>query len=81
MSAIQDLDKQKGDILIFLPGERDIHDIKRFLFDQLNNQFEILPLYSRLAIKEQQKIFKTSGLRRIILTTNIAETSLTVPGI
>ncbi len=81
LSAIHDLDKEKGDILIFLPGERDIHDIKRFLSDQLNSQFEILPLYSRLAIKEQQKIFKTSVLRRIILTTNIAETSLTVPGI
>ena len=81
LSAIHDLDKQTGDILIFLPGERDIHDIKRFLSDQLSSQFEILPLYSRLAIKEQQKIFKTSGLRRIILTTNIAETSLTVPGI
>ena len=81
LSAIHDLDKQKGDILIFLPGERDIHDTKRFLSDQLNDQFEILPLYSRLAIKEQQKIFKISGLRRIILTTNIAETSLTVPGI
>ena len=81
LSAVHDLDKLKGDILIFLPGERDIHDIKRFLTDQLNSQFEILPLYSRLAIKEQQKIFQTSGLRRIILTTNIAETSLTVPGI
>jgi len=81
LSAIHDLDKHQGDILIFLPGERDIHDAKRFLSEQLNNQFEILPLYSRLAVKEQQKIFKTSGLRRIILTTNIAETSLTVPGI
>ena len=58
LSAIKDLDKQQGDILIFLPGERDIHDIKRFLSDQLNSQFEILPLYSRLAIKEQQKIFQ-----------------------
>ena len=81
LSAIHDLENKKGDILIFLPGERDIHDAKRFLSDQLKNHFEILPLYSRLAIKEQQKIFKASGLRRIILTTNIAETSLTVPGI
>jgi len=44
LSAIHDLDNQIGDILIFLPGERDIHDIKRFLSDQLNSQFEILPL-------------------------------------
>ena len=81
LSAICELEKQKGDILVFLPGERDIHDIKRFLVDQLGSQYEILPLYSRLAIKEQQKIFQTGVLRRIILTTNIAETSLTVPGI
>ena len=71
----------KGDILIFLPGERDIHDIKKFLTDQLKNRFEILPLFSRLPVKEQQKIFKKGTSRRIILTTNIAETSLTVPGI
>ncbi|MDC0182644.1 ATP-dependent RNA helicase HrpA [Nitrosomonadales bacterium] len=81
LSAIQSLENQKGDILVFLPGERDIHDTKRFLVEQLDNQYEILPLYSRLAIKEQQKIFQTGTLKRIILTTNIAETSLTVPGI
>ncbi|MFL2981257.1 MAG: ATP-dependent RNA helicase HrpA [Methylophilaceae bacterium] len=81
LSAIHSLENQKGDILVFLPGERDIHDTKRFLAEHLDNEYEILPLYSRLAIKEQQKIFQTGTLRRIILTTNIAETSLTVPGI
>ena len=82
LSSINDLPPgNKGDILIFLPGERDIHDIKKFLTDQLKNKFEILPLFSRLPVKEQQKIFKQGTTRRIILTTNIAETSLTVPGI
>ena len=82
LSSINDLPPgNKGDILIFLPGERDIHDIKKFLTDQLKNKFEILPLFSRLPVKEQQKIFKQGTSRRIILTTNIAETSLTVPGI
>ena len=81
LRAIQSIEKNSGDILIFLPGERDIHDIKKFLIDQLKNEFEVLPLFSRLPVAEQQKIFKQSGLRRIILTTNIAETSLTVPGI
>ena len=82
LSSINDLPAgNKGDILIFLPGERDIHDIKKFLTDQLKNKFEILPLFSRLPVKEQQKIFKQGTSRRIILTTNIAETSLTVPGI
>jgi ATP-dependent helicase HrpA len=82
LSSINDLPPgNKGDVLIFLPGERDIHDIKKFLSDQLKNKFEILPLFSRLPVKEQQKIFKQGTTRRIILTTNIAETSLTVPGI
>ena len=82
LSSINDLPPgNKGDVLIFLPGERDIHDIKKFLTDQLKNKFEILPLFSRLPVKEQQKIFKQGTTRRIILTTNIAETSLTVPGI
>jgi len=81
LSSIQDISEQKGDVLIFLPGERDIHDIKRFLVDQLKDNFDVLPLFSRLPVKEQQKIFQTNGARRIILSTNIAETSLTVPGI
>ena len=81
LRAINSIEKNSGDVLIFLPGERDIHDVKKFLIDQLRNEYEVLPLFSRLPVAEQQKIFKQSGLRRIILTTNIAETSLTVPGI
>jgi ATP-dependent helicase HrpA len=81
LRAIHSISKGSGDALIFLPGERDIHDIKKFLIDQLKGEFDVLPLFSRLPVAEQQKIFKTSGVRRIILSTNIAETSLTVPGI
>ena len=81
LRAIHSIEKNSGDILVFLPGERDIHDVKKILIDQLINEYEVLPLFSRLPVAEQQKIFKQSGLRRIILTTNIAETSLTVPGI
>lgn len=80
LDTIHDLGRQ-GDILVFLPGERDIHDVKKHLVDQLKNQWEVLPLFSRLSVKDQQKIFQPSAVRRIILSTNIAETSLTVPGI
>ncbi|CAM3953454.1 ATP-dependent RNA helicase HrpA [Shewanella aquimarina] len=70
-----------GDILIFLNGEREIRD----LADQLNKQqyrdTEILPLYARLSYGEQSKVFKSHRGRRIVLATNVAETSLTVPGI
>lgn len=70
-----------GDILIFLNGEREIRD----LADQLNKQqyrdTEVLPLYARLSYGEQSKVFKSHRGRRIVLATNVAETSLTVPGI
>ncbi|QYJ87655.1 ATP-dependent RNA helicase HrpA [Shewanella mesophila] len=70
-----------GDILIFMNGEREIRDVA----DQLNKQqyrdTEILPLYARLSYGEQSKVFKSHIGRRIVLATNVAETSLTVPGI
>ena len=72
-----------GDVLIFLPGERDIRDIALCLRKQEQAQWQILPLYGRLSFSEQQKVFqpstKTAG-RRIVLATNVAETSVTVPG-
>ncbi|QRN40750.1 MAG: ATP-dependent RNA helicase HrpA [Neisseriaceae bacterium] len=73
---------EKGDILVFLPGEREIRESADFLRKSHLNKMEILPLFSRLSNNDQQKIFhpKQSD-RRIILSTNIAETSLTVPGI
>src|SRR5690625_1622858 len=81
-----------GDILVFLSGEREIRDTAEALQDHFTNQqrsrpvgrredIEILPLYSRLSAAEQQRVFQPSGRRRIVLATNVAETSLTVPGI
>lgn len=73
--------RQKGDVLIFLPGEREIretaHEIKR----RGPKGFEVLPLYSRLGIAEQNRVFAKSRAQKIVLATNVAETSLTVPGI
>lgn len=72
---------REGDILVFLPGERDIHELRRQLEDSPARQCDLLPLFGRLANADQQRIFHPGGRRRIILSTNIAETSLTVPGI
>lgn len=74
-------DNREGDILAFLPGERDIHELRRLLEDSPARSCDILPLYGRLANADQQRIFHPAGRRRVILSTNIAETSLTVPGI
>ncbi|MCF6362798.1 MAG: ATP-dependent RNA helicase HrpA [Gammaproteobacteria bacterium] len=71
----------RGDILIFLSGEREIRDTAEALRKHHPAHTEILPLYSRLSATEQNRVFKTSARRRIILATNVAETSLTVPGI
>ncbi|TNF97953.1 MAG: ATP-dependent RNA helicase HrpA, partial [Gammaproteobacteria bacterium] len=70
-----------GDILVFLPGERDIREAKDALEKAQLRSTEVLPLFSRLSKAEQTRIFKHTGQRHIILATNIAETSLTVPGI
>ena len=70
-----------GDVLVFLSGEREIRDLAVALRKQALRQTEILPLYARLTQNEQQRIFAPHQGRRIILSTNVAETSLTVPGI
>ncbi len=75
-----------GDILVFLPGEREIRETADLLRRELARrpyarQLEILPLFARLSVAEQQRVFGPSGGRRIVLATNVAETSLTVPGI
>ncbi len=75
-----------GDILIFLPGEREIREAADHLRKHLSHQpvlrsAEVLPLFARLSAGEQDQIFKPHGQRRIVLATNVAETSLTVPGI
>jgi ATP-dependent helicase HrpA len=71
----------RGDILIFLPGEREIRDCTEALEGRQYRQTEILPLYARLGLNEQQRIFNPGSRRRIVLATNVAETSLTIPGI
>ncbi|TBR38008.1 ATP-dependent RNA helicase HrpA [Marinomonas agarivorans] len=70
-----------GDILVFLPGEREIRETADLLRKEQFRNTEVLPLYARLSAGEQQKIFKSHHGRRIVLSTNVAETSLTVPGI
>lgn len=71
----------KGDVLVFLPGEREIRDVGEALERDLKDDVEILPLYSRLSWDQQSKIFLRGKRRRIVLATNVAETSITVPGI
>ncbi|MBK7899204.1 MAG: ATP-dependent RNA helicase HrpA [Azonexus sp.] len=70
-----------GDTLVFLPGEREIREAAEALRKRHSAHAEILPLFSRLSAQEQDRIFKPGGGRRIVLATNVAETSLTVPGI
>ncbi|WP_255440236.1 ATP-dependent RNA helicase HrpA [Caenimonas sedimenti] len=75
-----------GDILVFLPGEREIREAadhlrKHLAHDVLTRNAEVLPLFARLSQAEQDRVFDTHGGRRIVLATNVAETSLTVPGI
>ena len=78
--------RQSGDILIFLPGEREIREAADHLRKHLSHQpvlrsAEVLPLFARLSQAEQDRIFEGHSARRIVLATNVAETSLTVPGI
>ncbi len=75
-----------GDVLVFLPGEREIRDVADHLMKYQGcsaklRHIEVLPLFARLSIEDQQKIFKNHSQTRIVLATNVAETSLTVPGI
>ncbi len=70
-----------GDVLVFLPGEREIRDCAESLRKHHPPHVEILPLFARLSVEEQDRVFKTTNARRIVLATNVAETSLTVPGI
>ena len=69
-----------GDVLVFLPGEREIRDVAELLERELSG-VDVLPLYSRLSWEQQSRIFKRGARRRVVLSTNVAETSITVPGI
>lgn len=82
LNAVDELQAEGcGDILIFMNGEREIRDTAEALQKQNLKHTEILPLFARLSAQEQNKIFHPSSLNRIVLATNVAETSLTVPGI
>ncbi len=92
VDAVQELSAEgPGDILVFLPGEREIRDTADALsdlgLDKLDHRgrrvggLEVVPLYSRLSAAEQHRVFQRHTGRRVVLATNVAETSLTVPGI
>ena len=82
IDAIDELSAESnGDILIFLTGEREIRDLADTLNKLQLRHTDVLPLYARLSNSEQNRIFQSHTKRRIVLATNVAETSLTVPGI
>jgi ATP-dependent helicase HrpA len=89
LDAVDELGSESstGDVLIFMPTERHIHDMAKALRGRLvsgrwaGRRAEVLPLYARLPASEQQRVFHPGGARRIIIATNVAESSLTVPGI
>ncbi|HEF4771807.1 ATP-dependent RNA helicase HrpA [Burkholderia multivorans] len=82
VDAVDELCREgSGDVLVFLPGEREIREAAEALRKHHPPHTEILPLFARLSAADQDKVFKPSNARRIVLATNVAETSLTVPGI
>lgn len=74
-------ESSQGDILVFMPGEREIREMQEALQARREEPLEIVPLYARLSAGEQERAFAPSLSRKVILATNIAETSLTLPGI
>lgn len=82
-SAVDEVRRESavGDILIFLATEREIRETAALLRERLPDDWEILPLYARLSADDQQRVFKPGPRRRIVLATNVAETSVTVPNI
>lgn len=88
VSALEEIEQHErsaklppGDVLVFLPGEREIRSLSKVLRHAELRHTEVLPLYSRLSNQEQNRVFQAHRGRRIVLSTNVAETSLTVPGI
>ncbi|WKD49113.1 ATP-dependent RNA helicase HrpA [Microbulbifer spongiae] len=73
--------RRGGDILVFMSGEREIRECAKALRDARIAQLEVLPLYARLSLAEQARVFHGHKGRRVVLATNVAETSITVPGI
>ena len=84
LQEIRQLEKRQktpGDVLVFLSGEREIRELAHRIRKADMKGYEVLPLYSRLSVAEQNRVFESHSGRRIVLATNVAETSLTVPGI
>ncbi len=83
VAAIDEITRQDalGDVLIFLPGEREIRDTHLALERRKYRETEVLPLYARLSARDQDRVFNPGPKRRLVLATNVAETSLTVPRI
>ncbi len=80
--AVAELQREgPGDVLVFLSGEREIRDTAEALQGRFGGDTDVLPLYARLSNAEQAKVFRPGPRRRVVLATNVAETSLTVPGI
>jgi ATP-dependent helicase HrpA len=71
----------RGDVLVFLPGEREIRETEQELVRKQLRHTQVLPLYSRLSAADQSRVFASTSQRKVILATNVAETSLTLPGI
>ncbi len=83
VAAIDEITRQdpRGDVLMFLPGEREIRDAHQALERRKYRETEVTPLYARLSARDQDKVFNPGPKRRLVLATNVAETSLTVPRI
>ncbi|MEJ1961996.1 MAG: ATP-dependent RNA helicase HrpA [Gammaproteobacteria bacterium] len=85
VKAVRELDDSsrgiRGDTLVFLPGEKQIREAATALEEAKLHNTQVLPLFSRLSAREQDRVFENHGERRVVLATNVAETSLTVPGI
>lgn len=80
VDEITSLDPRE-DVLVFLPGEREIHECESAIFGRAIPRTVVLPLYGRLSQTDQARVFQTLPERRVVLATNVAETSLTIPGI
>ena len=81
--AVEDalIESNDGDILIFMPTERDIRDARDLIEGRIGNGYEVLTLFGRMASAEQQRIFSPGKKRRVVISTNVAETSVTIPRI
>jgi ATP-dependent helicase HrpA len=80
-SAVEDLLPAEADLLVFMSGEREIHDAAEALRQKFGSEVEVVPLYARLSAAEQQRVFAAHDRPRVVLSTNVAETSITVPGV